>query len=68
MGDDASEVRRDPITVTVGDAARESGLSTATIYDQCNRGRIDSVYFGRKRLVVYASLVAFLASLPREPT
>jgi excisionase family DNA binding protein len=59
---------REPLTVTVQDAARETGLSTQTIYDLANKGEIETRYFGRKRLVVYASLRAYVESLPVEPT
>ena len=59
---------RDPITVTVQDAARETGLSKQTIYTLANKGEIETVYFGRKRLVKYASLRAYMDALPVEPT
>lgn len=58
---------RDPLTITVKDAAKESGLSVQSIYDLCNKKKLDSVYFGRKRLVKYASLRAYVDSLPDEP-
>ena len=58
---------RDPITVTVKDAARETGLSTQTIYDLANKGLIETRYFGRKRLVKYASLRAYVDALPVDP-
>lgn len=58
---------RDPITITVKDAARETGLSTASIYELANKGLVETRYFGRKRLVVYASLRAYVEALPADP-
>lgn len=57
---------RDPLTVTIQDAARETGLSKQTIYTLANKGDIETVYFGRKRLVKYASLRAYVEALPGE--
>ena len=56
-----------PLTVPVKEAARLTGLSTFTIYDRVQRGEIEAVHLGRKVLVKYASLAAFIDGLPSEP-
>lgn len=58
----------EPITVTVKEAARRTGLSNNTIYTLANKGEIESVYFGRKRLIKFASLRSYMDALPVEPS
>ncbi len=54
----------EPLTVTVTDARKISGLSNASIYAMINRGFVQtSVVMGR-RLIVYASLKAALGIRP----
>jgi excisionase family DNA binding protein len=56
----------DPITVSVKEAAKRTGLSSWTIYKLLDDGKVVSVYEGTRRLVVYASLRTYIASLPTE--
>lgn len=56
----------DPISVSVKKAAEMTGLSKWTIYKRCDEGAIESVYDGSRRLVVTASLRAYIANLPTE--
>ena len=56
----------DAIAVSVDDAAKMVSLSRTAIYDLLAQGVIVSVKHGRRRLVVVASLHAFLDGLPRE--
>ncbi len=55
-----------PITVEVKTAAALSGLSVRLMYELLNKGLIESRYHGRKRLVLYASLRAYLEALPQD--
>jgi excisionase family DNA binding protein len=50
----------DPVTVTVPDAMKYSGLGRTKIYDLISKGEIKSVRVGTRRLVVFASLKARL--------
>lgn len=56
----------EPIFVDVNESARILGLSKWSIYDLLNKQLIESSYHGTKRLVRYASLVAYAAGLPTE--
>jgi hypothetical protein len=49
-----------PITVTVKEARRLSGLSHSLMYDALNSGLIESRKVLGRRLVIYASLERFL--------
>lgn len=53
-----------PITVDIPTAGRMSGLSRTFMYEAMARGDIRSVKAGRRRLVLVASLRAYLDSLP----
>lgn len=53
-----------PITVSVKDAAAKIGVAPMTIYRLCDAQAIESVYLGRKRLVLLASLREYVANLP----
>jgi hypothetical protein len=61
-----------PLTVSVNDAMRLSGLGRTFLYECLGDGRIASVRRGKRRLVVYASLKAFLtttqSALESEPS
>jgi Helix-turn-helix domain len=50
----------EPITVSVAEAMRLSGLGLTKIYELINDGRVKTVKVDQRRLVVYASLKAFL--------
>ena len=47
----ASPVDNAPITVTVANAGTMSGLSVATLYRLIERGELDTIKIGRRRLV-----------------
>ena len=52
----------EPITVTIAETRKISGLGTTTIYELIKRGRLKTKAVGRRRLVNYASLKALLTS------
>ncbi len=56
----------EPITVTVKDAAAATSLSIWRIYELLNAGKIEGRYEGRKRLVLYRSLVEYIERLPED--
>jgi excisionase family DNA binding protein len=45
-----------PVTVTVSNALRLSGIGRTTLYKLIKEGKIRTTTIGRRRLVVYASL------------
>ncbi|MEQ1706213.1 MAG: helix-turn-helix domain-containing protein [Rickettsiales bacterium] len=45
-----------PITVTVDNALRLSGLGRTKFYELINQGKIKTTTIGRRRLVAYSSL------------
>ena len=47
----ASTVDNAPLTVTVANAGTMSGLSVATLYRLIERGELDTIKIGRRRLV-----------------
>lgn len=57
----------DPIFTSVKDAARILDLSPWSVYKLLDAGAIDSVYQGKKRSVVVASLREYAANLPTTP-
>lgn len=61
-----SPPRDDAIFVSAKDAAHMLGLSRNQTYELLDRQLIESRYFGRRRLVVLASLNRFAANLPTE--
>lgn len=52
------------ITVTVKEAAKLGGCSEWTVYGWLNSGAVEGRYLGRKRLVLFASLKAYIEGLP----
>ena len=56
-----------PIAVSVKDAAAKIGVAPMTIYRLCDAQAIESVYLGRKRLVLVDSLRDYVANLPTTP-
>lgn len=52
----------EPITVTIAETRKISGLGTTTIYDLIKQGKLKTAAIGRRRLVNYASLKALLTS------
>lgn len=57
----------DLISVTVKDAADLIGCSPWTVYQLLGQGAIEGRYLGRKRLVMYASLRAYIEGLSQDP-
>lgn len=53
-----------PIAVTIPDAVRLSGCSRSALYLALRRGELTARKAGRRTLINYADLQAFLASLP----
>lgn len=53
-----------PITVTVPNAVKASGLSRTTIYEALKRGDLTAVKAGRRTLIRYADLLAYMDRLP----
>lgn len=50
-----------PITITINEALRVSGLGRTKLYELIGSGRLKTITVGRRRLVVYASLEALAA-------
>lgn len=53
-----------PLSVTILDAVRHSGLSRSAIYEALKRGDLKARKAGRRTLISFADLEAYLASLP----
>lgn len=53
-----------PIAVTIPDAVRLSGCSRTALYDALKRGDLTARKAGRRTLISFADLEAYLASLP----
>ena len=50
----------EPVTITILDALRLSGLGRTKLYELLTKGEIQSVRVGTRRLIVFASLKALL--------
>ena len=53
-----------PIAVTIPDAIKFSGLSRTALYEALKRNDIKAKKAGRRTLITFADLQAYLASLP----
>lgn len=53
-----------PITVTIPDAVRATGMSRTSIYEALKRGDLTARKAGRRTLISFADLQAYLAGLP----
>jgi excisionase family DNA binding protein len=53
-----------PIAVTIPDAVKASGMSRSSIYEALKRGDLSARKSGRRTLISFADLQAYLASLP----
>jgi excisionase family DNA binding protein len=53
-----------PIAVTIPDAVKASGISRTSIYDALKRGDLTARKAGRRTLIGFADLEAYLATLP----
>jgi excisionase family DNA binding protein len=49
-----------PVTVTIQTAQRLSEIGRTKLYELINKGAIETVRVGKRRLVNFASLTAFL--------
>ncbi len=53
-----------PIAVTVPDAVKATGMSRSALYEAMRRKEIVAIKAGRRTLIRYSDLEAYLASLP----
>jgi excisionase family DNA binding protein len=53
-----------PIAVTIPDAVRLSGCSRSALYEALKRGDLTARKAGRRTLIIFSDLEAYLASLP----
>ena len=54
-----------PIAVTIPDAVKASGMSRSSIYEALKRGDLNARKAGRRTLISFADLQAYLANLPQ---
>jgi excisionase family DNA binding protein len=54
------ERQMEPITVTINDTKKATGLGTTKIYELINQGKLETVSIGRRRLVKVASIRALV--------
>jgi excisionase family DNA binding protein len=55
----------DPLAVTIPAAVQASGMSRTALYDALKRGDLTARKAGRRTLINFADLQAYLASLPQ---
>lgn len=53
-----------PLSVTIPDAVKATGMSRSAIYEALKRGELVARKAGRRTLIPFADLQAYLASLP----
>jgi excisionase family DNA binding protein len=53
-----------PITLTIPDAVKATDMSRTSIYEALKRGDLTARKAGRRTLISFADLQAYLASLP----
>jgi len=53
-----------PIAITIPDAVKASGMSRTTIYEALKRGDLTARKAGRRTLISFSDLQAYLANLP----
>lgn len=49
-----------PLSVSIKEARRLLGIGNTTLWELIKDGRIETAKIGRRRLVIYASLTAFI--------
>ena len=54
-----------PIAMTIPDAVKASGMSRSSIYEALKRGDLSARKAGRRTLISFADLQAYLANLPQ---
>lgn len=57
----------EPLLISVKAAADKLSITPWSVYRLLDAGEIASVYQGRRRYVVVASLVEYVQALPTEP-
>ena len=55
---------RSPIALTIPEAVKASGISRTALYDALKRQDISARKAGRRTLIMFSDLQAYLASLP----
>ena len=53
-----------PIAVTIPDAVKATGMSRSALYEAMRRKEIVAIKAGRRTLIRFSDLEAYLASLP----
>jgi excisionase family DNA binding protein len=53
-----------PIAVTIPDAVKATGMSRSALYEALKRGDLTARKAGRRTLISFSDLEAYLASLP----
>lgn len=53
-----------PLAITIPEAVKLSGMSRTAIYEALKRGDLVARKAGRRTLIAFADLEAYLASLP----
>jgi excisionase family DNA binding protein len=53
-----------PLAVTIPDAVKATGMSRTSIYGALKRGDLTARKAGRRTLIAFADLQAYLAKLP----
>ena len=53
-----------PISVTIPDAVKATGLSRSAIYEALKRGDLTARKAGRRTLIAYCDLQSYLDALP----
>lgn len=53
-----------PIAVTIPDAVKATGMSRTWIYEALKNGNLTAIKAGRRTLIPYSQLEAYLAKLP----
>lgn len=53
-----------PLTITIRDAMKATGMSRTSIYEALKRGDLTARKAGRRTLILFADLQGYLASLP----
>jgi excisionase family DNA binding protein len=51
---------KEPIALSVSDSVQASGLGKTTLYEAMADGRLETRKVGRKRLILFRSLRAFI--------
>lgn len=60
------ETKPDQITLTIKEFCNLTSLSRTTVYREIREGRLDAVKCGRRVLILFVSLKAWQAGLPKH--